>query len=32
VGQGGLKVLHLWRHSQPTRTPQEKNFFSSAIY
>ena len=27
VGQSGLKVLHLWRHSQPTRTPQEKNFF-----
>jgi len=27
VGQGGLKVLHLWRHSQTTRTPQAKNFF-----
>jgi len=27
VGQGGLKVLHLWRHSQKTRTPQPKNFF-----
>jgi len=21
VGQGGLKVLHLWCHSQKTRTP-----------
>jgi len=21
VGQGGLKALHLWRHSQKTRTP-----------
>jgi len=27
VGQGGLKVLHLWRHSQKTRNPQAKNFF-----
>ena len=26
----GLKVLHLWRHSQKIRTPQAKNFFSSA--
>jgi len=30
VGQGGLKVFHLWRHSQKTRIPQAKNFFSSA--
>jgi len=30
VGQGGLKVLHLWRHSQKKRKPQAKNFFSSA--
>ena len=28
VGQGGLKVLHLWRHSQ--KIPKQKNFFSSA--
>ena len=27
VGQGGLKVLHLWRHSQKNRTPQAKIFF-----
>ena len=27
VGQGGLKVLHLRRHSQKTRTPQAKKFF-----
>jgi len=33
VVQGGLKVLHLWRHSQKNHTPpQAKNFFSSAIY
>jgi len=32
VDQGSLKVLHLWLHSQKTRTPQAKNFFSSAIY
>jgi len=31
VGQGGLKVLHLWRHWQKTRTPNQK-FFSSANY
>jgi len=30
LGQGGLKVLHLWRHSQKNRTPQAKKFFSSA--
>jgi len=30
VGQGRLKVLHLWRHSQKTHTPQAKKFFSSA--
>ena len=27
VGQGCLKVLHLWRHSQKIRTPQPKKFF-----
>jgi len=27
VGQGGLKVLYLWCHSQKTCTPQAKNFF-----
>jgi len=27
VGQGGLKVLHLWRYSQKTRTPKKKFFF-----
>jgi len=27
-----LKLLYLWRHSQKTRTPQAKIFFSSAIY
>jgi len=27
VGQGGLKVLRLWRHSQKTRTPNHKNIF-----
>jgi len=32
VGQGGQKVLHLWRHSQKKCTPQAKKFFSSAIY
>ena len=25
--QGGLKALYLWRHSQPTRTPNQKIFF-----
>jgi len=30
VGQGGLKVLHIWRHSQKIRTPQQKKFISSA--
>jgi len=29
VGQGGLKVLHLWRHSQKTRNPQPKIFFNA---
>jgi len=29
VGQGGLKVLHLWHHSQKSATPN-KIFFSSA--
>jgi len=32
VGQGGLKVLYLWSHSQKIRNPQPKNFFSSADY
>jgi len=32
VGQGGQKVLHLWRHSQKTRIPLPKKFFSSANY
>jgi len=27
VGQGSLKALHLWRHSQKIHTPQPKNFF-----
>jgi len=27
VGQGGLKVLHLWCHSQKIRNPQPKKFF-----
>jgi len=27
VGQDGLKVLHLWRHSQKNHIPQAKNFF-----
>jgi len=27
VGQGGLKVLYLWRHSQKTATPKQKIFF-----
>jgi len=26
-GQGGLKVLHLWHHSQKTCTPKQNNFF-----
>jgi len=30
VGQGGLKVHHLRRHSQKTSFPQAKNFFPSA--
>jgi len=30
VGQGGLKVLHLWHHSEKKRHSQAKNFFSSA--
>jgi len=30
VGQGGLKVFHLWRHSQKTCIPRAKKFFSSA--
>jgi len=27
VGQGGPKVLYLWRHSKKIRTLQPKNFF-----
>jgi len=27
VGQGSPKALHLWCHSQKTRTPQPKKFF-----
>jgi len=27
VGQGGLKVLHLWCHSQKNYNPQAKLFF-----
>jgi len=27
VGQGGLKVLHLWCHSQRIHIPQPKFFF-----
>jgi len=27
VGQDGLKVIHVWHHSQKIRTPQPKNFF-----
>jgi len=27
VGQGGLKALHLWRHSQKICNPQPKNLF-----
>jgi len=26
-GEGGQKLLHLWCHSQKTRTPQAKKFF-----
>jgi len=31
VGQGGLKVLHLWRHSQKLRALQPKNFFECRL-
>jgi len=27
VGQGGLKVLYLWRHSEKTAPPKQKKFF-----
>jgi len=27
VGQGGVKVLYLWRHSQKISTPNQKCFF-----
>jgi len=30
MGQCGLKVFHLWRHSQKMCTPQPKKFFTSA--
>jgi len=32
VGQGGLKVLHLWRHSQKIRAPQPQKFFFNGSY
>ena len=32
VGQSGLKVLHLWRHSQKIQNPKHKNFFFIANY
>jgi len=31
VGQGGQKVLHLWRHSQKTCTPLQKIFFECKL-
>ena len=31
VGQGGLKALYLWRHSQKICNPQPKNFFQVQI-
>jgi len=31
VGQGGLKVLHLWRHSQNACIPQPPNFFECKL-
>jgi len=27
MGQGGLKILHLWHHSQKIHTPNQKYFF-----
>jgi len=27
VGQGGLKFLHVWRHSEKIRTPNQNIFF-----
>jgi len=27
MGQGGLKVLHLWCHSQKNRSPEPQKFF-----
>jgi len=32
VGQGGLKVLHLWRHSQNIHNPQRKFFFHYKLH
>jgi len=32
LGQSGLKVLHLWRHSQKLPKPQPKNIFFIANY
>jgi len=31
VGQCGLKVLHLWHHSQKIRTPKQKIFFECRL-
>jgi len=31
VGQGGLKVLHLWHHSQKLHNPQAKNYFECKL-
>jgi len=31
VGQGGLKVLQLWRHSQKICNPQPKILFKSKL-
>jgi len=31
VGQDGLKILYLWRHSQKIRTPQPKIFFECKL-
>ena len=30
--KGGLKVLHLWRHSQKNQQPRNQKFFSGANY
>jgi len=31
VDQGGLKVHHLWRHSQQICNPNQKNFFKCKL-